>query len=213
MANKLVQKSLLRGTREFEIVGDTVNVRIKEPFNTEETLTVMLTVLNPEPVISKSELAFTSRVNNEPLLSLFVAKPNAEDFNAFVNLLKQRAHAEFASFAGLKAGTSPGPGGSLHEEPPEFDERDTRRTVRNRRHITAESIESAIHMLDKHVGREAIGPFLSALEALQEEPLNESLLSRMVDEFEALGPRQGAVLTYAPYIGLLLSDDPFSNSY
>ena len=213
MGNKLVQKSLFRGTREFEIVGDTVNVRIKEPFNTEETLTVMLTVLNPEPVISKSELAFTSRVNNEPLLSLFVAKPNREDFNAFVNLLRQRAHAEFASFAGLKAGTSSGPGGSLHEEPPEFDESDSRRTVRNRRHITAESIENAIHMLNEHVGREAIGPFLSALEALREEPLNESLLSRMVDEFEALGPRQGAVLTYAPYIGLLLSDDPFSNSY
>jgi hypothetical protein len=213
MANKLVQKSLLRGTREFEIVGDTVNVRIKEPFTAEETLTVMLTVLNPEPVISKSELAFTSRVNNEPLLSLFVAKPNPADFNAFVNLLKQRAHAEFASFAGMKAGSSSGPGGSLNEEPPEFDERDTRRAVRNRRHITSESIENAIQMLDQHVGREAIGPFLSALEALREEPLNESLLSRMVDEFEALGPRQGAVLTYAPYIGLLLSDDPFSNSY
>ena len=213
MGNKLVQKSLLRGTREFVIVGDTVNVRIKEPFNTQETLTVMLTVLNPEPVISKSELAFTSRVNNEPLLSLFLAKPNPEDFNAFVNQLKQRAHAEFAAFAGLKAGTSSAPGGSPHEEPPEFNEPDSRRTVRNRRHITAESIESAIRMLDNHVGREAIGPFLSALEALREDPLNEALLSRMVDEFEALGPRQGAVLTYAPYIGLLLSDDPFSNSY
>ena len=40
--------------------------------------TVMITVLNKEPVISKSLLEFTSRVNNEPLLSMFLAKPNPE---------------------------------------------------------------------------------------------------------------------------------------
>ena len=110
MASKLVQKSLFRGTREFEIVDDVVNVRIKTPFNKEETLTVMLTVLNPEPVISKSLLAFTSRVNNEPLLSLYLAKPNPEEFNAFVNLLKQKAHDEFNAFAGLKSSTPSGLG-------------------------------------------------------------------------------------------------------
>ena len=213
MANKLVQKSLLRGTREFEIVDDSVNVRIKTPFNKEENLTVMLTVLNPEPVISKSLLAFTSRVNNEPLLSLHLAKPNPEEFNAFVNLLKQKAHDEFNAFAGLKSSTPPGLNGNVYEEPPEFDEPDGKRTISKARHITAESIENAIHMLSEHVGNEQIGAFLSALEALQADPQNEALLSQMIDEFEALGPSQGAVLTYAPYIGLLLSDDPFSSSY
>jgi hypothetical protein len=213
MASKLVQKSLLKGTREFEIVDDVVNVRIKTPFNQEETLTVMLTVLNPEPVISKSLLSFISRVNNEPLLSLYLAQPNPEEFNAFVNLLKQRAHDEFNAFAGLKSSKPSALEGNTYEDPPEFDEGGDASKRASTKHIKAESIESAIHMLSTHVGKEQIGPFLSALEALQTEPSNEALLSRMIDEFEALGRNQGAVLTYAPYIGLLLSDDPFSNSY
>jgi hypothetical protein len=33
-------------------------------------------------------------------------------------------------------------------------------------------------------------------------------MARLVHAFDELGPRQGAVLTYAPYIGVLLSDDP-----
>ena len=213
MTPKLVQKHFFKGTQEFEIVDDAVNVRIKSPFNKEETLTVMLTVLNPEPVISKSVLEFTSRVNNEPLLSLYLAKPNAKEFNAFVNLLKQKAQDEFNAFAGLRSGTSSGLNRNVYNEPPAFDTPDIKRTTRNNKHITAEGIQNAIQMLAEYVGKEQIGPFLSALEALQADPLNETHLSRMIDEFEALGPKQGAVLTYAPYIGLLLSDDPFSNSY
>ena len=72
MTTKLIQKHLLKGTQEFEIIDDTVVVRSKPPLKKEESLTVMLTVLNTEPVISKSLLEFTSRVNNEPLLSLFL---------------------------------------------------------------------------------------------------------------------------------------------
>lgn len=213
MVSRLVQKHLFKGTQEFEIVDDAVNVRIKSPFNQEETLTVMLTVLNPEPVIHKSVLEFTSRVNNEPLLSLFLAKPNPADFNAFVNLLKQKAQDEFNAFAGLKSSTPAGLDGNVYEEPPEFATPDLKGATTKKKHITAEGIENAIAMLSEHVGKERIGPFLSALEALHSDPLNDALLSRMIDEFEALGPRQGAVLTYAPYIGILLSDDPFSNSY
>ena len=52
---------------------------------------------------------------------------------------------------------------------------------------------------------------LSALEALQADPENEFRLAQMINEFEALGPNQGAVLSYAPYISSLLSDDPFEN--
>ena len=213
MANKLVQKHLFKGTQEFEIVDDTVNVRIKSPFNKEETLTVMLTVLNPEPVINKSALEFTSRVNNEPLLSLYLAKPNAEEFNAFVNLLKQKAQDEFNAFAGLKSGTPPALERNVYEEPPEFESPDIKRTSGKNKHIRPEAIEEAVRMLSEHVGKEQIGPFLSALEALRADPLNEAHLSRMIEEFEALGPSQGAVLTYAPYVGILLSGDPFSRSY
>ena len=36
-------------------------------------------------------------------------------------------------------------------------------------------------------------------------------MPRLVKAFDALGPRQGAVLTYAPYIGILLSYDPSGN--
>lgn len=213
MANKLVQKHLFKGTREFEIVGDSVNVRIKSPFNQEQTLTVMLTVLNPEPVINKAALEFTSRVNNEPLLSLFLAKPNPQEFNAFVSLLKQKAMDEFNAFAGLRPAMPSGLERNVYDEPPEFDTPGARRSVTKHKHISAERIAEAIAMLSEHIGEGQIDPFVSALQALQADPADEALLSRMIDEFEALGPSQGAVLTYAPYIGLLLSDDPLNRSY
>ncbi len=209
MATRLKQKHLLKGTREFEIVDDVVNVRIKT-FKREESLTVMLTVLNPEPVITKSFLEFTSRVNKEPLLSLYLAKPNPEEFNAFVNLLKQEAQSAYSAFAGLKPGTRSTQKGNVDEEPPAFETSDSPYAIKNKKELAPERIEEAIRMLSAHIGRQKIGSFISVLEALQTDPQNESHLNRMVDEFEALGPSQGAVLTYAPYIGVLLSDDPFT---
>jgi hypothetical protein len=209
MTTKLVQKHLFKGTREFEIVDDVVKVRIKT-MNNEESLTVMLTVLNPEPVITKSLLQFTSRVNNEPLLSLFLAKPNPAAFNAFVSLVKQKARDAFNEFAGLKSGSARAMNTHLDEAPPEFDEPANPYSVKNRKQIKPENIDEAIRMLSQHVGTQQIGPFLAALEALRADPFDESLLDKMVDEFSALGPAQGAVLTYAPYIGVLLSDDPFT---
>ena len=50
---------------------------------------------------------------------------------------------------------------------------------------------------------------LSALRDIKADPENESCLTRLTSAFDDLGPRQGAVLTYAPYVGILLSDDPF----
>ena len=64
-------------------------------------------------------------------------------------------------------------------------------------------------MLEQHLDAEEIKPVLSALEALKAEPENESSYSQLVKAFDDLGPQQGAVLTYAPYVGILLSDDPF----
>ena len=209
MTNKLRQKHLLKGTREFEIIDDTVKVRIKSPLGQEESLTVMLSVLNPEPVISKSWLEFTSRVNNEPLLSLYLAKPNPDEFNAFVAVLKQKARDEFQAFAGLKQDPMPELGTNVYEEPPEFDTPDHERTAK-KKNINAKGIEDAIAMLKEHVGAERIAPFLSALETLQQDPSNVASISRVIKEFEALGSAQGAVLTYAPYISVLLSDDPFN---
>ena len=210
MKTRLVQKHLLRGTQQFDIVDDTVVVVSKQPMRKEETLTVMLSVLNSEPVIGNAELAFTSRVNNEPLLSLFLAKPNPEEFNAFVNLLKERIQEEYRAFAGLRATTSGALPDAPADAPPEFGEMETGRSAR-RKKITSEAVGEAIRMLRQYVDSAPIGDFLTVLEALEADPDNPARLNDMLKAFDALGPSQGAVLSYAPYVGSLLSDDPFEN--
>jgi len=204
MTTKLIQKQLFKGTQEFEIVDDAINIHIKSPFKPDETLTVMLAVLNPEPIIGKSRLEFTSRVNNEALVSLYLAKPNAEKFNAFVNLLKQKAQQEYNEFAGLTAADTKLEG-NVYDEPPDFEDTD-KPAGSVRKPVRVEAVEESINMLSEYIGGAEIDPLLSALKALQSEPENIEHLSRLAREFDALGPVQGAVLTYAPYIGILMSD-------
>ena len=103
MAQKIIQNHLLKGSQEFEILEDSVNVKIKPRFGQEEVSTVMLAILNSEPIITKSYLEFTSRVNNEPLLTLFLAKPNQKEFNDFVNILKHKIQDEFNSLIIVKS--------------------------------------------------------------------------------------------------------------
>jgi len=206
---KLVQKQFLKGSREFEIADDVVNVRIKTLLK-EEKVTVVLTILNPEPVVNKPFLEFHSRVKCGPLFSLLINKPNAEEFNAFVDELKQRARQEYNAFAGLKAGSQPeGLAGNVYEEPPEFEESEKSRSRNNGKPVNVANIDNAIQMLQRHLNSEEIKPVLSALEALKAEPENESYFGQLVKAFDELGPRQGAVLTYAPYVSILLSDGPF----
>jgi hypothetical protein len=97
---KLIQKHLLKGTQEFELLDDEVLVRIKSPFK-EKNISVPLAILNPEPVINGSNLDFHSRVKCGPLLSLYLDKPNKQEFEAFVNALKEKALKEYNAFAGL----------------------------------------------------------------------------------------------------------------
>lgn len=210
MTSKLVQKHLLKGTQELEIVDDAVNVHTRSRFGQEESFTVMLAVLNSEPVISKSMLEFTSRVNSEPLLSLFLAKPNAEEFNAFVSVLKQKIQDEFSAFAGLKAGMPSGMEANVFEDAPDLNDAANARKP-SRRQLKAEDIETAIGMLKAQINPDDITSFVAALEALQSEPMNESYLGKVMDEFRDLGPLQGAVLSYAPYMIAILSDDPYEN--
>lgn len=122
---KLIQKHLFKGSQEFEIIGDSVKICSRKPFHSKVERMVMLTVLNPEPVITKSSLEFSSRVNGEVLLSLRLAKPNEKAFNAFVVTLKQNASEAFQSFAGLKS-ASPSTvfDGGVVYAPPAFDEAD-----------------------------------------------------------------------------------------
>jgi hypothetical protein len=72
-------------------------------------------------------------------------------------------------------------------------------------------IEEAIHMLNTNVKEEGIKPFIAILEAIKNEPGNESLLVQLFDAFQNLGITQGAVLTYAPSIYDLIVDDPFND--
>jgi len=203
---KLVQKQFLKGVREFEITDDVINVRMKSLLK-EEKVTVVLTILNPEPVVNGPFLEFHSRVKCGPLLSLMMNKPNAEEFDVFVNQLKQRIRQEYNSFAGLKAGSQlEGLNGNTYEEPPEFEEPRKNQTGNN---VKPARIDEAIQMLNQHLGTEEIKPLLTALETLKENPENESHFDQLAKVFDDLGPRQGAVLTYAPYVSLLLSDDPF----
>jgi len=204
MVTKLIQKHLIKGTQAFEIVDDAVNISIKTPFKENETLTVMLAVLNPEPIISASRLEFTSRVNNEALISLFLGKPNAQEFNAFVNTLKRKARDEYNSFTGIKAAATPELEGNVYDEPPDFD--DMNDSVAERKPVRVETVEESINMLLEYLGGEEISPILSTLKALASEPENPQHLLQMAKEFDALGPSQGAVLTYAPYIGILLTE-------
>ena len=100
IAMKLIQRHLLKGTQEFELRDDEVRVRIKSPFKQKE-LSVPLEILNPEPVINGSQLDFHSRVKCGPMFSLYLNKPNAEEFNAFVDAVKEKALKEYNAFAGL----------------------------------------------------------------------------------------------------------------
>ena len=78
--------------------------------------------------------------------------------------------------------------------------------------VNVESIESSIAMLEQYLDHddiEAIQPLLTALQALREQPGSESCFADLATAFDAVGSRQGAVITYAPYVGILLSDDPF----
>ena len=209
MSMKLVQKHFLKGSREFEIVDDAINVRIKSPLK-EEKITLVLTVLNPEPVVNKPFLEFHSRVKCGPLLSLLIDKPNTEEFNAFVNELKRRAREEYNAFAGLKSGSIPERlAGNVYQEPPDFEEPRKNRVEKNVNPVSAARVDEAIQMLERHLDVEEIKPLLTVLEALKAEPENESNFGQLVKAFDDLGSRQGAVLTYAPYISILLSDDPF----
>jgi hypothetical protein len=70
-------------------------------------------------------------------------------------------------------------------------------------------IETSIKMLKQYLAEEDIAPLIDVLESLAADPRNEALLGQLSDVFEGLGLLQGAVLTYAPYISIVLAGDLF----
>jgi hypothetical protein len=176
---KLVQKHIYKGTRTFELLDDAVNVHIDTPF-LDNKFTVVLSILDPEPVVKGSDYAFVSVVNREPLLEMFLNKPNREEFEAFVKQLRQRVIEEDY---GKPKSTSPA------------------------KSIDPANIQEAIDLLRLYINGDDLEPFLNALEALKQDPGNGERFDDMFRCFNELGPMQGAVLTYAPYINFLLVDD------
>ena len=70
-------------------------------------------------------------------------------------------------------------------------------------------LEEATNSIKEYVKEDNIEPLISALENLQQDPDNESLIEQFLTTFNSLGIIQGSVLTYAPYLILLLSDNLF----
>lgn len=177
MTTSILQKHSDHGTREFELVDDAIEYRISGPFG-EEELSVVLSVLLPEPVVDGSMMYFLSAVNREALIKLFIDLPDPETFAEFVRTLKQRIGEE--DFGRLSA--------------------DNRKSA-----ITREQVDTTIRMLETYMDPASIDELLSTLRGLSEEPSNHGRLNRVVEAFHDLGAQQGSVLTYTPFFNTLLS--------
>lgn len=70
-------------------------------------------------------------------------------------------------------------------------------------------VETSITMLKQYLAEEDIAPLIVVLESIAADPRNEALLGQLSDVFDGLGLLQGAVLTYAPYISIVLAGDLF----
>lgn len=77
--------------------------------------------------------------------------------------------------------------------------------------VKVADIDIALRMLNMHMDTQDINPLRSALETLKKEPQNEAYQAQVVNAFNELGSMQGAVLTYAPYLNVFVSDDPFGD--
>jgi len=177
MITKIAQNHPERGTREFELVDDAVDYRISSPFGDEE-LSVVLSVLSPEPVVDEQMMYFVSEVNREALLKLFVDLPDAQTFASFIDTLTLRIKEE--SFGQLAA---------------------SNRTSE----ITQEQVNTTISMLETNLDAHSIEALLSTLQHLSEAPTDLGRLNQVVDAFNELGVQQGPVLAYAPFFTTLLS--------
>lgn len=75
--------------------------------------------------------------------------------------------------------------------------------------IDNKKIESSIRLLNTYLEQENIAQLITVLEDLKQNPQDETILPKIKQELDKLGIIQGAVFTYAPYINVILSDDPF----
>jgi len=185
MINKIKQTHPEKGVREFELVDDTIDYRISSPMGDEE-LSVVLSVLSPEPVRDGDMLYFISEVNREALIKLFVDLPDAETFAAFISTVQQRiAEEDFGRLA-----------------------------AKNRKsEVTRDQVETTIRMLETNLDKNNISNLLSTLRNLLEKPNDLDRLSLVVDAFNDLGTHQGPVLAYAPFFNTLMSSTDMGDMF
>lgn len=81
----------------------------------------------------------------------------------------------------------------------------------NQEKINPEGVANSIRLLKTYLDEIEIDPLIIALEGLKENPDSAQHLANVNTAFNNLGISQGAVLTYAPYMIILVSNDPFSD--
>jgi hypothetical protein len=80
-----------------------------------------------------------------------------------------------------------------------------------RQSVKADDIVIAIRMLRTYMNPQDIDPLISALETLKTDPQNAEYQAQVTTTFNNLGIMQGAALTYAPFLNVYVSDDPFAD--
>ncbi len=182
MTSILVQKHPIKGTREFQLVDDEIQYTFKSPFKTN-SLCVLFSVLDPEPIISGSTLSFISKVNNEPLVEMFLDKPDKKTFDQFVkNVQLKIIENDFGRFRVGEKGID----------------------------VDIARLDESIEMLQKNVDPNEIELLLSALVELQTKPDNIQYQKNVADAFNDLGFAQSQVIIYAPYINFMFSGYKYS---
>ncbi|WP_462320767.1 hypothetical protein [Halochromatium sp.] len=78
--------------------------------------------------------------------------------------------------------------------------------------FNVERIDESIAMLKQYLDAETLTPLLTVLDEMAKAPDDATLLDRLSDTVDDMGILQGAVLTYAPYIAILLSDQAFPDT-
>lgn len=77
--------------------------------------------------------------------------------------------------------------------------------------IDIDKVDISIKLLNEYIKDVSVEPVISVLEAIKKEPNNETLLKQLKEALDNLGIFKGAVLTYAPYVSILVSNDLFEN--
>lgn len=79
------------------------------------------------------------------------------------------------------------------------------------RRIDAAGIASSIEQLQERFGKDDVAPLVAVLEAMKRNPQDSALMDQLSEALDGLGIMQGAVLTYAPYLAVILSDSSFDD--